>query len=65
MIEIHVFGDASLLGIYAVANTVIQQPFGIKQGLIVIRSRFEIRNSFPNYNIREVCGWSDRTLFLN
>ena len=48
MIEIHVFGDASLLGIYAVANTVIQQPFGIKQGLIVSRSRFEIRNSFPN-----------------
>ena len=62
MIEIHVFGDASLLGTYAVANTVIQQPFGSR---FESRSRFEIRNSFPNYNIREVCGWSDRTLFLN
>ena len=33
------FGDASLLGTCAVAYAVIQQPFGIKQGLIASKSR--------------------------
>ena len=39
VIDIHVFGDASLLGTCAVAYAVIQQPFGIKQGLIASKSR--------------------------
>ena len=33
------FGDASLLGTCAVAYAVIQQPSGIKQGLIASKSR--------------------------
>ena len=34
-----VFGDARLLGACAVAYAVIQQPSGIKQGLISSKSR--------------------------
>ena len=33
------FGDATLLGTCAVAYAVIQQPSGIKQGLIASESR--------------------------
>ena len=39
VIDIHVFGDASLLGTCAVAYAVIQHPSGIKQGLITSKSR--------------------------
>ena len=38
LIDIHVFGDASLLGTCAVAQAVIQQPSGMKQGLIAGKS---------------------------
>ena len=39
MIDIHVSGDASLLGTCAVAYAVIRQPSGTKQGLIASKSR--------------------------
>ena len=39
MIDIHVFGDASLLETYAVPYAVIWQPSGTKQGLITSKSR--------------------------
>ena len=39
MIDIHVFGDASLLETYAVPYAVIWQPPGTKQGLIASKSR--------------------------
>ena len=39
VIDIHVFGDASLLGTCAVAYAVIQHPSGIKQVLIASKSR--------------------------
>ena len=67
MIDIHVFGDADLLGTCAVAYAVIQQPSGTKQRLIASKPRLElvaaqmeanlannIRKSLKNYNIREV-----------
>ena len=37
------FGDASLLGTCAVAYVVIQQPPGIKQGLIASKSRLSMK----------------------
>ena len=86
MIDIHVFGDASLLGTCAVAYTVIRS--GNKHGLIASKSRLSkkqltmptlelvaaqmvanlannMQNSLPNYNIREVYEWSDRTVVLH
>ena len=38
MLGIHVFRDASLLGICAVAYAVIRQSSGTKQGLIISKS---------------------------
>ena len=39
LIDIDVFGDASVLGTCAVAYAVIQQPSGIKQWLIASKPR--------------------------
>ena len=39
MVDIHVFGDASLLETYTVSDAVIWQPSGTKQGLNVTKSR--------------------------
>lgn len=39
LIDIYVFGDASLLGTCAVAYAVIRQPPGTKQGLTPTKSR--------------------------
>ena len=39
LINIHAFGDARLLGTCAVAYAVIEQPSGIKQGLIASKIR--------------------------
>ena len=38
-IEMHVLGDSGLLGTWAAAYAVLEQPFGIKQGLIASKSR--------------------------
>ena len=88
LIDIHVLGEAGLLGTCAVAYVVMQQPSGIKHGLIASKSRLSkkqmaiprlelveaqmvahlaknIRTSLPNYNIREVRGWSDSTVVLH
>ena len=40
MIDVHVFGGASLLGACTAAYTVIRQPYGTKEGLIASKSRF-------------------------
>ena len=39
LIDIYVFGDASLLGTCAVVYAVIRQPPGTKQGLLPTKSR--------------------------
>ena len=39
MTDIHVFGDARLIGTCAVAYVVIRQQSGTKQGLIASKSR--------------------------
>ena len=44
-VDIHVFGDASLLGTCAVAYVVIPKPSGIKQELITSKSRLSKKYS--------------------
>ena len=43
LIDIHMFGDDSLLRTSAVAYAIIQQPSGIKQGSIASKSRLSIK----------------------
>ena len=45
MINIYVFGDASLLGTCAVAYAVIKQPSGSNKGLISSKSRLSKKQS--------------------
>ena len=38
-IDIHIFGDASLIGTSAVAYAIVNQPLGTKQGLLTNKSK--------------------------
>ena len=38
-VELHIFGDANILGYYAVAHAVVSQPSKLNQGLVTNKSR--------------------------
>ena len=44
MVDLHVFGDASVLGCCAVAYVVVYQPSSVNQGLIASKSRLSKRD---------------------
>ena len=44
MVDLHVFGDASVLGCCAAAYVVVYQPSSVNQGLIASKSRLSTRD---------------------
>ena len=75
-VDLHVFGDDSIVASCAVVNAVVHQPSATNQVLVDSKSRISKKNftipilelvkaALKRCNIRSITGWTDSTVVLH